>query len=339
MVPYRIIVMDDYGMEADTEAWSSGYSPRGIAMLKNGLLDGVTLPAFPRRSKEFTIRLYATDNKPSLIGEFKIPNRLAGNYPVWTASHLPIIVETNGAEISITAFENEKRNARVNLRVLDHAKPPGNWSIQSISATSATGESRIPFAVERDDRTVTDKKERHNTRAFEVTFQGAFWLEEPAWKLNVKLLRGANFPSEELWNITNLPAHPKDGETQGDLTTNINGSELGFSLIPAHEVTSNGQRALAPITFRVRSPYPSLDEHLIVADVRDENRTSIAFHENESHYDTGGRGTTVRELVELYELENAGNPKTLDITLAYSKSIFVEFLAKPSVANTNTPPQ
>jgi hypothetical protein len=332
---FRMVAIDDYGLE--TDSFSLGSFATAQTSWHNEGLQGISLGGFPRRSHEFTIRIYANDSVSSFIGEFKVENRLPTNFPVWKASPLPITARTNGLQVSLSAFENGTKAAAANFNVAESGQPAANWTIGSIEASSATGETRHAALIMPDGLPLISYKASSKGRFFTAAFEGAFWHEEPAWKMRVELVRSANFPRQELWTVKAVPIPPEGAEPQSDFTTNIYGSEIGFTVRVRNKTSSSGTTMPVPVALHVRSPFPALDAHAVLLQVKDENGKNVPFDPRGTEFSTGGRGATIREIDEAYELRHAGTAKTLDVTLAYSKSLFVEFLARPSLTNTNVP--
>ncbi len=77
--------------------------------------------------------------------------------------------------------------------------------------------------------------------------------------------------------------------------------------------------------------------HLEIAELKDETGRNVPFQIGASVEGTGGRGATLRELHQSFLLTIPEGATSLDVTLAYTKSVNVEFLAKPTPANDNAP--
>jgi hypothetical protein len=328
---YKVGVTDLEGGDADAIAHSSS----SVVWRSSNVLSGWELKEFPRRSKEFGILIYRTENNspfPTKIAEFKIPNWNSVSYPLWKARSLPDTVRTNRLEIKLDAFKNERPAASAQFYVSENQHPAVDWTVSHVRAYSATGESRdASVGVKSNGVFVESEKGELSGSAlrFVAAFTGTFWQEEPAWNLKVELTRTANFLPEELWTVKGIPIQRNVG-TSGvsDITTNIYGSEIALVKVGGRVLTHVGNFAPG---FTCRSPLPAVDRHLQVVEVRDEHGKKLKTWRRSSMPSTAGRGATVRELDEEYEFEDADTVKSIDVTLAYTKSLSVEFMAKPTV--------
>ena len=340
-LPYRVIVVDEHGMESE----SSGFPISTMLWRGTNYLGGWELEDFPRRSKEFTIRIYTMHTGLQLIGEFKIPNRTSRKYPIWTPQPLPMTVETNGLEVRLSLFETgltdheaspdgvaTKTNysSRAGFTLMENKKrAEADWRIESGLATSASGESRDSFAV-------WPFNPDHKELSYSLIYQGTLWTEEPAWKLRVKLSRSASFPQEELWTVKGLAIPGEGKKIEEGITTNIYGSELELMAFTGARVSYASVSYVADYSaLHVRSPLPALDTRLELVEVKDDSGRNVEFREGSEVSGTGGRGATIRELRQSFLLTIPQGAKSLDATFAYTRDVFVEFVAKPTVAADN----
>ena len=90
-----------------------------------------------------------------------------------------------------------------------------------------------------------------------------------------------------------------------------------------------------PAQISVRGPLPASDIHIEIVEIKDDFGRKVAFLWDAGTPSTGGRGATIRELVQSFPITIPEGAKTLDVTLAYTKSVFVEFMARPTVAKVN----
>lgn len=335
--PYILVTVDEQGME-----FAMPFYPNSTVTWRGtNVLQGLVLNAFPRRSEEIGIRIFRSDEPWRTVAEFKIPNRGQRHFPVWTPEPLPATVKTNGLEVTLASFET---GLKVPLGSADGLKSGTNyvsqagfilmenqkraddyWLVESASATSATGETRDSYAWGR-----FQGQARLSCR---LDFSGTFWAEEPAWKLRVRVSRITNFPPEELWTVKGLEI-PARGEIIGSReVTTIYGSEIELMAVSGPRVSFEAVSYVADFpALHVRSPLPAADTHLDVVEIKDDVGRNVPFRIGEAVAGTGHRGATIRELHQSFLLSIPEGAKTLDVTMAYTKSVFVEFMARPTVA-------
>ena len=82
-----------------------GYKSHGSGYSSNGArqIGFATLDAWPRRQKEFTLRVtnWGDDGSEKIIGEFKIPNLAFHDYPSWKPDGLPAIRRIDGLDVTL----------------------------------------------------------------------------------------------------------------------------------------------------------------------------------------------------------------------------------------------
>ena len=307
--------------------------------IKTNILHGFVLGRFPRRSRSINIDIHPigpfvrSGNLTNLIAKFTVPNRTHTNYPVWTASALPATVKTNGIEVSLVDFEmlplkkgTSLNNFRFGFSMPENVPGSNHVALRHISARSATGEFY--------DSAVAAQPAVSRGRTTYANLMGPLWEEEPAWIVTAEFWRTMDFPPDELWTVTGI-ALPGAKRTQElHLTTNIYGSEIEMMTITGGWSNTNdwtGKIARVPAMLRVSSPIPALETHLRLVEVRDDHGRPVNFEMDEETLTTGGRGATIRQSEKDYALEFPDDAKSVDVTLAYTKSFAVEFLAKPTM--------
>jgi hypothetical protein len=77
---------------------------------------------------------------------------------------------------------------------------------------------------------------------------------------------------------------------------------------------------------------PAEDTRLEIVGIKDNSGRRIDFSRGSGQPGTGGRGATIRELVQSFPLTIPAGTESLDITFAYTKCLNFEFVAKPTIA-------
>jgi hypothetical protein len=145
-------------------------------------LSGWHLKNFPRREKQFTVRLEErqtnNNNTWKPVIEWQISNPGAKSYPTWTASPLPITREKDGVKIAltklITYIGTNGPTTRASFQVTTNSQPVPNWLVKKIKFTDATGNELWSGSVHTKS---------HNG---EITYEcnGRLDPHESAWKLS-----------------------------------------------------------------------------------------------------------------------------------------------------------
>lgn len=333
---YNLFTVDENGVESERfDLPNCNYF-----MPKTGdTLSGWELEEYPRRSKQIGIRLYAVGyaGNDVLVAEFKIPNQVRLNYPVWVAEKLPALRKTNDLEISLlkletglatigmgtrTAGKGGKAFSSGEFTMREHGQATEDWSITHIEATASSGEIR-PLALIsawRDHKQV-------------FGFTGALWLEEPAWKLKVEVSRTAHFPPAELWIVKHVPVPAPGRISEISAHTNMYGEEIELLSLSSPNTSIEELRIRLPdANLHARTPFPLSDAHLTLVEVRDDQGQKVETHGLRTGSSTGGRGATLRQMDYRFGINIPDGAKTLDVTFAFSQSLYVEFLAKPVMA-------
>jgi hypothetical protein len=351
---YAVTTVDENGMESSVSsggawAWNSG----------SNLLECWTLHEYPRRSQEIKVRIY---NKPQQnwlaekIADFVVPNPLATNYPVWDGKPAPVTVETNGLSVTLTKFETGRiaentyswtQSKMVTGAELTVSDPliPLEWGVRSVTAKSATGEGRRSLFVNKLDPVFAafdpDAKwpPAKNASRFRLQFPGTCWLQEPAWKIVVELEHLTNFPPEELWVIKGIRIPVWDGLNELNLKTNIGGREIEFVGLSSKFSTWGARRmggALPPDhEIKVRTPFRGDGANFKVAEVLDDQGREVGHRLQGNNVYMQGSSPRNPAIESSFSLDIPTGAKSIDVTLACPKSVFVEILAKPTRAKSD----
>jgi hypothetical protein len=297
------------------------------------VLQGFELPYFPRRENNIRIRIYEFRDLSHPVAEFTIPNRASTNYPVWTAAPLPVRVRTNDLDVSLLKLETipgkspSGSYARAEFRFTRNDELCDDWTIYQVTARAATSEG-VPSEVWNELRP--------GRQTISVNFKMALWTEE-TWKLTAELWRKTNYPPAECWTTGGV-AVPGEGQTNYlNAATNLYGKNVELVAIRGGPLVgkSDGHTYRRAVLV-LRSPMGVSDARVRLAEVTDNLGRKVAFEMDlETADPLGGIGTLDKE----YILNIPDDAKTLDITAAYTKTVFVDFMARPVLANAKQEPK
>jgi hypothetical protein len=203
-----------------------------------------------------------------------------------------------------------------------------NWDPVAIETSDATGNQvgMNGWSVSRDA-----------SNDVEMTYQWGLWPSEPAWKLRVEMSRSSGFTDEETWGVTNVPIRKgtwqdlwnyqfnQSGRQQKSQTNNafaqgtVNGHHI--SVFPIIQTTDqNWGPDQKPGGLRV----------VVDPDMPEGYRMTLLA--------TGERGRILQTWGPngngggsyIFQFQDVGDNKSLNLTLALHKSRFVEFTVKPT---------
>jgi hypothetical protein len=319
---YKIAASDGSGNESDAR-----WIPNATATWRRtNLLLGWELLNFPRRSGEIGIRLRDDEMiaKTNIVSEFKIPNRTVTNYPVWTAEPLPSIATTNNLEVSLLLLDG----GWAMFNIVEDRRLTDKWAIGRVSASSAAGE-RYESAIS------LGTPGNPFGQVMTAGFVDPLWLDEPAWKVKAEVWRTANYPAEELWTLKGISI-PGEGQMRNiNLKRNIYGSEIELASLSGWVVHTNppgGPGHYTPPVLHVHNPVTTSDMQLRLVEVRDEKGRKVEFYQKAWTPTMAGAGAINTDSDHDYTLDMALNVKSVDMTLAYTKGVLVEFMARSSAA-------
>lgn len=272
------------------------------------------------------------------VGEFPILNPRSAKFPTWTAASLPAIWQTNKLEITLVrletglttgqtglgpAAEGARAFSRASFTFKENGAPTEHWGVCRLGLCNAAGEVRTAG-------TYGSRWERGEHR---VDFDGALWVEEEAWKLEVDFARTADFPAEELWFIGDVAVPGERALNAMRLGTNKFGEELEFlGVSRARASLPEGYTSLSPeANLHVRAPYPLENLRLVLVAVTDDRGRRLAQRGLATTTSTGGRGITPKEMLYGFGLEIPEDTRTLNVTLAATRIVSAGFQAKPTL--------
>lgn len=303
-------------------------------------LIGLGLSAFPRRAREFRLRIYSkdSDRKLLLLGEMKIPNPAYRNYPNWPPEPLPITKTNGDVVITLTKIlvgtsmfspepgaTNEEPWGQAAFTFTRGGKPTRDWAVDNIDFSDATGNHTAPPAW-------GDDQPKPGQEVFR--FRVPLWPAESAWKLNVTLRRrpGAKFAPGELWSVTNVPLPALYSTNVLGLHTNLSG--IGLVLQSIVDETgmlpdeTHGNYHRVRLIFQVPPLPPNL--RFDVLSVTGHEASTNAHPRNLKAALGGTVGNS-----EFFYLVPA-TAQTLDLKLGVYRQLTAEFVVKPTTVQSTS---
>jgi hypothetical protein len=204
------------------------------------------------------------------------------------------------------------------FQIQQNGKTATNWQPAQVETSDATGNH------------ITGWCNSHWENDEEVTlYQYGLWPDEPAWKLRVEFSRTSGFHADELWTVQNVPLEPgrqqdlwnfvrRDQTNSAFAETTLNGFHL--KLFPAIKFTDQpNMRGAIEGGLTVQTDLPLDEMRLTLIGATDEQGHEI------KPMTMGWGGTFYR-----FSLQELGNARSLNLTLALHRSRFVEFTAQPT---------
>jgi hypothetical protein len=200
-----------------------------------------------------------------------------------------------------------------------------NWEPVQVVTSDATG-NRLTGWINNFGQGTSDG----------AIYQFGLWPDEPVWKVRFEFSRKSGFADSELWTVQNVPVQP--GQMQDFWNYSRNRARLPFAeadvngfhlkMYSAIQFTNqpNGSGQIEGGLVIQANAAPA-GMRMTLVKVTDDQGREI------SPMSWGSGGTDFR-----FGLQNLGDVKTLNLTLALHKSRFVEFAVKPQTAgSTNSP--
>jgi hypothetical protein len=167
-----------------------------------------------------------------------------------------------------------------------------------------------------------------------MTDQYGLWPDEPAWKLRVEFSRTSGFSSDELWTVSEIPFVKGDINNMWNNRNNTN----VFAETTLNDIHLQLFKAIQPSAEQARN-YGNLDAVLLIRAkpmpegwrMKLAKVTDDRGHEVQAQ-DWGSGGGDYR-----FALRNFGGSTNINITLAFHRSRYVEFTAKPQMEASRKP--
>jgi hypothetical protein len=292
-------------------------------------VEGWAFEYWPRRAPAFTLQVYERGRQwgqAKLIGEFIIRNPLFRKYPVWTAPPPPITAHVE--DLSITLLD------------LVAGVGPGSYNHQPASNPTHSV-TRADFRVERAGR-LTQAWELVNVESGDATgnwiprFWGTFadgdvkegelmphpWPAESAWKLRAGFSQRSGFLPSELWTLRGLPLWGGSPTSNLPLQTNLQGVLLEYTGQDRRSWLNGNHH----FNYRLTPAQP--DYRLTVVKATDDQGREAKVENWSQSPREWGFGLNVNT-----------NATSLDLTIAFHRTRYAEFLVKPRIILTNEAPR
>lgn len=323
----RLIIFDESGNSFDGgEDGGSMYTVGGKQQLT---VEFKRPPIFPRRGRVLGLR-YLQKSKEGWerVAEFTAENPAYGKYPSWTPEPLPSTKVDGDLSVTLLAFktglsekdpqkpaaDNEPAVTEAAFRIVQSGHETNAWRPKTVEISDATGNDWTPYPALVSSR--------HEDDVDFLSFGGALWPGEAAWKMRVEFSRIADFAPDEIFGFTNVIVPGATQVIKLDDAVKVGGKEVRLIAISGNKAQQpepykwggvNGQVNLS-IQF---GPLPGY--RLTLLKVTDDAGREVHFQ----------NPTYPGEKWHVYGVKAAKEAKRLDFTFALHKSRFVEFQVKP----------
>jgi hypothetical protein len=265
---------------------------------------------------------------------------------------------------------NARSMTRATFQVKEKGAPAPNWYVSAIRARNANGEAHLQIMPIREfpraprfpaippqplrpgfPSVLTNRAlplPPVSPMMIDVTestfsFVDTLWPEEPAWKLEVDVVRASGFPTDELWVIKGVQA-PKDSElVEAPQTITRDGLNLEF-------IGVNGPGGEPPPAVAVGQPVPTAKVQVRLPRVMDDWQVALVEVQDETGrkarsgmgaFSTSGAGNrsgiplSTNQVLRGFGFEIPERAEKLDIKLAVTRVQHVHFMAKPTVGTND----
>jgi hypothetical protein len=308
---------------------------------------GVSFDAFPRRGKKVILRFteWGRNGQEVAKGEFVVSNPARGKtFSSWSPESLPITQSDGDLDVTLTRLAIDRNNmfnsngqddkdAKTDprnravlaaFRATQNGSPATNWQPVSVITSDATG----------NHTGMRSWSNRHENDEEVMTYQWGLWSDEPAWKLRVEFSRTSGFNSDELWTVSEIPFVKGDINNMWNNRNNTN----VFAETTLNDIHLQLFKAIQPPAEQARN-YGNLDAVLLIRAkpmpegwrMKLAKVTDDRGHEVQAQ-DWGSGGGDYR-----FALRNFGGSTNINITLAFHRSRYVEFTAKPQMEASRKP--
>ena len=203
----RATIADENG-----EEWEMRPTEISIRPSSQNILDGISpwsFPAFPRRGKVLTFRIYSRNNSDQWdkVAEFKMPNPTPGPHPAWKPIVLPVTRTNGDVEVSLIELtsgtktihwmpKDQRPFTMARFRVKHNGQPTEAWVPEWIDATDATGNEA--------DFPIIDSGFTNGLAFYDA--QGTSLSPSEVWRLRMKLGQEKDLVPNQLWTSPGLAA-------------------------------------------------------------------------------------------------------------------------------------
>jgi len=268
-----------------------------------------------------------------LLAEFKVPNPAPGPHPAWVAQPLPVHATEGELDVILANFRACETSPQTSAEKRVYSRTECVFNVRESNRETLAWK---PVMFELFDATGNHWRARPDAR-FEgvdqgnmrTAFLGALWPGESAWKLRVEFKRVADFPKNDLLQISKIRIPAGNELYEPHSQYEWNGASLELAAVIGKDVEwervvrLNPDRKRACITLVLAGEILSRNWQLACVAVTDErgNRVELA-----GVRDPGVPGSPVPFSFSFAPREGATE---LNLVLAVSESRVFDFLAKP----------
>lgn len=314
---------------------------------------GVQFDAFPRRQSSFYLRVQENSNDGQEMADqkFVVSNPAQGPFMNMTGALLPDTEEDGTFSATLKKLVAHAKMPFMRNNDADDTDPI-NQGVQATFGVKINGtnaDNWQPVSIETSDGTGNSITGWLNGQQqgddYVASYQYGLWTDEPAWKLRVEFSKQSDFNDDELWTVPGIPAQAsryrdfwsgRRGTTaKAKTTAPFAETDLGsyhLSIFPVKQFTdmanSNPQGGL---TVEV-DPAPAAGMRLTLVKFTDDQGDDI------QHWDYGSTDTR-KGILYRYGLQDLQGGTNFNLTIAFHKSHFVEFTAKPEIATADSSDQ
>jgi len=332
---YQLLVYDKANT-ACVRAWS-----RIQSQVKNGVdIQGFMLDAYPRWDKKMVLRVMTYGQRGQQVSkeQFVVSNPARSSFAKWTPDPLPNSQSDGDLTVTLTKLiadvqspynrgngvaRNDPMNKCVQLDFDAQQKGQSatNWRPVRVVTSDAAGNSIQGWIYDY----------RQNGEKTGYFYQEGLWPDELAWKLRLEFSRTSGFGDDEIWSVSDVPVQQgtqqdvwNDFGNSGKTKTafaeaTVNG--INLKLFPAIQYQDQNNGGGQSVNFSLKADPDPEAEGMRVTVLKATDDQGRVLQNRGSSWGSGNY---------QYQYSNVRNVKTLNLTLAFHKSRFVEFTVKPA---------
>jgi hypothetical protein len=336
---FQYYVYDDAGTACAGGTGGGGYSRTANQVV------GIQFTAFPRRHGRFYVRVQENSNNGQEMADekFIISNPMGGPFVAFTGDPLPDTEEDGDFSVTLKKLMARAKMPYMRNNDADDTDPinQGAQATFHIQINGTNASNWQPVAIDTSDGTGNTVTGFLNTQAqgddWMASYQYGLWPDEPAWKLRVEFSKQSGFNEDESWTVPNIPvqnARQRDffaygGRRQSQPPAAFAQTDLGeyhLSVFPVKQFTDMGPNSQPQggLTVEV-DPAPPAGMRLTIVKFTDDQGDDI------QRWDYGNNSTK-KGMLFRYGIQDLQGGTNFTLSVAFHKSHFVTFSAKPEVA-------
>jgi len=323
--------VDTNGVELETcRVLVNQIGPRGNRLF------GLAVDVLPRMEKTFTLRLrnvyhwVQNTKQPHPLGEIVFHNPLRTRARPWSGVPAPQRVTTK-------EFDCELERCELNLdepignplsmkwQFYEKGAPVSHWKVQRVEMEDATGN--------RLSQGWNEGPAAYAQGSSAGWFRRSLFPGAGAWKVRAFVMRTANFRSNEVLEVRDMPAPVQPGHGTKLWRTNFNGE-----LLEVGSYLALGQSRLSPpVGFpQLSAPFEDWMVAICGTDDFQERVFLLALEDDRGRAGKGTAKWTANKVLGWHR-EWEADAKRCTVRLGISQWRVVEFLVEPTVLNTTQP--